>query len=158
MIKLGQALNTMKQNFIVVYLYSRNFAKRVELGDNISKWSENDSVSKVYIDDTRDKDPLQASELFDSRQQFLNFCQANHFQFDELRRAKHSTLMILFHLHNPLVPKFLQQCGACYREITHGTRYRCNNCSNFDLYQGYHLTCQFFSLSLDCFGHTNHAD
>jgi E1A/CREB-binding protein len=65
----------------------------------------------------------------------LNYCQANHFQFDELRRAKHSTMMVLFQLHNPSAPMFLQQCGACYRDITHGTRYHCKDCSNFDLCQ-----------------------
>ena len=30
-------------------------------------------------------------------------------------------------------PKFLQQCGACYRDITHGVRHHCKDCSNFDL-------------------------
>ena len=85
------------------------------------------------IGNTVDKDALQESEVLDSRQQFLNYCQTNHFQFDELRRAKHSTMMILFHLHNPNAPKFVQQCGACYREITCGIKYHCNQCSNFDL-------------------------
>ena len=41
--------------------------------------------------------------------------------------------MILFHLHNPNAPKFVQQCGACYREITCGIKYHCNQCNNFDL-------------------------
>jgi hypothetical protein len=82
---------------------------------------------------TRDPDEPQEHEMFESRQQFLNYCQASHFQFDELRRAKHSTMMVLFQLHNPSAPMFLQQCGACYREITHGIRYHCNDCSNFDL-------------------------
>lgn len=85
------------------------------------------------IGSTTDEDTPQESELFDSRQQFLNYCQANHFQFDELRRAKHTTMMVLFQLHNPSAPKFLQHCGSCYREITHGIRYHCNDCSNFDL-------------------------
>ena len=42
---------------------------------------------------------------------------------------------MLYLIHNPSAPKFLQQCGSCYREITHGIRYHCNNCSNFDLCQ-----------------------
>jgi E1A/CREB-binding protein len=85
------------------------------------------------VGSTVDEDEPQETEMFESRQQFLNYCQTNHFQFDELRRAKHSTMMILFQLHNPSAPMFLQQCGACYRDITHGTRYHCNDCSNFDL-------------------------
>jgi Histone acetylation protein/Zinc finger, ZZ type len=85
------------------------------------------------VGDTSDEDPPLESEMFESRQQFLNYCQTTHCQFDELRRAKHSTVMVLFQLHNPTAPKFLQQCCACYRDITHGIRYHCNNCSNFDL-------------------------
>ena len=228
MLRLGQAMSNMKQNFMVVYLRSRKFAAAVESGEDVSEWVEKDEEEEVrkmingkdstilfsgaevenetkkkeigpsslkvgasksnsicHVDDasaaeslgaasitpppimeaeeeketnrgsdcanqltvvtggkstkrigsTEDEDPPQESECFDSRQQFLNYCQANHFQFDELRRTKHSTMMVLFHLHNPNVPKFLQQCGACYREITHGFRYHCNSCSNFDLCQ-----------------------
>jgi Histone acetylation protein/TAZ zinc finger/Zinc finger, ZZ type len=87
------------------------------------------------VADTVDEDTPVESEMFESRQQFLNYCQTNHCQFDELRRAKHSTMMVLFQLHNPLAPKFLQQCGVCYRDIMHGIRYHCNDCSNFDLCQ-----------------------
>lgn len=91
--------------------------------------------NSLVVGDTSDKDSPIESELFDSRQQFLNYCHACHFQFDELRRAKHTTMMVLYHIHNPSTPKFLQQCGACYREIVHGTRYHCTSCSNFDLCQ-----------------------
>ena len=85
------------------------------------------------IGNTNDRNPTMESNFFHSRQEFLNFCQNNNFQFDQLRRAKHSTMMILFHLHNPTAPKFLQNCGSCYREITHGIKYHCNECSNFVL-------------------------
>lgn len=90
-------------------------------------------TSGKVVGSTVDEDEPCDTEMFESRQQFLNYCQKNHFQFDELRRAKHSTMMILFQLHNPMAPKFLQQCGACYRDITHGMKYHCNNCSSFDL-------------------------
>jgi len=101
--------------------------------DEVSGDSSREDDAPKAIGNTVDKDALQESEVLDSRQQFLNYCQTNHFQFDELRRAKHSTMMILFHLHNPNAPKFVQQCGACYREITCGTKFHCNQCSNFDL-------------------------
>jgi E1A/CREB-binding protein len=91
--------------------------------------------SLKVVGDTSDVDEPMEIELFEARQRFLNYCQTTHCQFDELRRAKHSTMMILFQLHNPAAPLFLQQCGACYRDITHGVRHHCNECSNFDLCQ-----------------------
>lgn len=91
------------------------------------------TANNTAIADTADEDEPQEIEMFESRQQFLNYCQTNHFQFDELRRAKHTTMMVLFQLHNPNAPKFIPQCGACYREISHGTRYHCNSCTNYDL-------------------------
>lgn len=106
-----------------------------EMKPAISRHIESTKRSLQVVGNTVDEDEPQETETFESRQQFLNYCQANHFQFDELRRAKHTTMMILFQLHNPNAPKFLQQCGSCYREITHGLRYHCNVCSNFDLCQ-----------------------
>ncbi|KAK4397844.1 Histone acetyltransferase HAC1 [Sesamum angolense] len=45
-------------------------------------------------DDTRDNEILE-SEFFDTRQAFLSLCQGNHYQYDTLRRAKHSSMMKL---------------------------------------------------------------
>jgi ferredoxin len=59
-----------------------------------------------FPDDTEDVDDIQECEHFDTRQSFLNLCQGNHYQFDQLRRAKHSSMMVLYHLHNPDAPKF----------------------------------------------------
>ena len=116
--------------------------------DNADKVSSSSDVNLVVnrhvaeanpslkrVGDTSDEDEPIEMELFESRQRFLNYCQATNCQFDELRRAKHSSMMVLYQLHNPAAPLFLQQCGACYRDITHGIRYHCNHCSNFDLCQ-----------------------
>ena len=46
----------------------------------------------------KDKDPKIHCEIFTHRDDFLSLCQGNHYQFDQLRRAKHSTQMVLFHL------------------------------------------------------------
>ncbi len=114
---------------------SQRLAKRgiEEIKPLLSRHFEGVNSSPKYVTDTVDPDEPIEVELFESRQRFLNYCQSSHCQFDELRRAKHSTMMVLFQLHNPAAPLFLQQCGACYRDITHGVRYSCNNCSKFDL-------------------------
>ena len=43
--------------------------------------------------------PLISNEFVDTRAAFLEKCQMYHWQFDELRNAQHSTLMLLYHLH-----------------------------------------------------------
>jgi E1A/CREB-binding protein len=104
-----------------------------ELVSIVSAHFEGHAHRNFPISDTSDEDPTVENEIFESRQQLLNYCQTNNCQFDELRRAKHSTIMLLYQLHNPMAPRFLQQCGACYRDITHGTRHHCKMCANFDM-------------------------
>jgi E1A/CREB-binding protein len=90
---------------------------------------EHGRAIKVIDDDDEDMD----CEFLNNRQAFLNLCRGNHYQFDELRRAKHTSMMVLWHLHNRDAPKFVQQCASCSREILTGTRYHCNTCPDYDL-------------------------
>ena len=83
---------------------------------------------KVLDDDEEELD----CEFLNNRQAFLNLCQGNHYQFDMLRRAKHSSMMVLWHLHNRDAPKFVQQCATCSREILQGYRFHCPTCADFD--------------------------
>jgi len=83
---------------------------------------------KVLDDDDEELD----CEFLNNRQAFLNLCQGNHYQFDHLRRAKHSSMMVLWHLHNRDAPKFVQQCATCSREILSGHRFHCPTCADFD--------------------------
>lgn len=79
-------------------------------------------------DDTEDVDEQQECEHYETRQSFLNLCQGNHYQFDQLRRAKHTSMMVLYHLHNPDAPKFVPSCNVCHSDILTGMRYRCEKC------------------------------
>jgi E1A/CREB-binding protein len=83
---------------------------------------------KVIDDDEEELD----CEFLNNRQAFLNLCQGNHYQFDQLRRAKHTSMMVLWHLHNRDAPKFVQQCATCSREILQGYRFHCQICADFD--------------------------
>ena len=86
-------------------------------------------IKGVFLtDDTEDVDDTLESEHFDTRQSFLNLCQGNHYQFDQLRRAKHTSMMVLYHMHNPDAPKFVSNCNVCHRDILVGHKYRCEPC------------------------------
>ena len=64
---------------------------------------------------------------------FLSLCQGNHYQFDSMRRAKHSSMMVLYHLHNPDAPAFSCSCNKCGAEIEPGQGFRCATCQDFDM-------------------------
>lgn len=81
----------------------------------------------VLPDSTEDVDEPQQNEHFETRQSFLNLCQGNHYQFDQLRRAKHSSMMVLYHLHNPDAPKFVPTCNFCKESILQHA-FHCRSC------------------------------
>ena len=161
MVKLGETIQPMKESFIVAFL-NWSGAKEEDMvvpeeivrdrqelaeknsseatnrkrdadgnvkGDSNETADEKGSPIKVIDDDEEDMD----CEFFNNRQAFLNLCRGNHYQFDELRRAKHTSMMVLWHLHNRDAPKFVQQCASCLREILTGNRYHCETCPEFDL-------------------------
>ncbi|KAK9726769.1 hypothetical protein RND81_05G235900 [Saponaria officinalis] len=84
-------------------------------------------------EDTKDKDDILESEFFDTRQAFLSLCQGNHYQYDTLRRAKHSSMMVLYHLHNPTAPAFVTTCNSCHLDIETGQGWRCETCPDYDV-------------------------
>ncbi|XP_042440464.1 probable histone acetyltransferase HAC-like 1 isoform X2 [Zingiber officinale] len=86
--------------------------------------------------DTKDEDEILESEFFDTRQAFLSLCQGNHYQYDTLRRAKHSSMMVLYHLHNPTAPAFVMTCNVCQHDIETGQGWHCETCSDFDVCNG----------------------
>ena len=90
-----------------------------------------------------DEDPTMDSEFFDTRQQFLSLCQGNHYQFDTLRRARHSSMMSLYHLHNPSEPAFSASCNICQTEVPPGEGYRCQKCPDFDMCRNCHSNPQY---------------
>ncbi|KMZ73733.1 hypothetical protein ZOSMA_141G00020 [Zostera marina] len=72
---------------------------------------------------TTDEDDIVKSNYFDCRLKFLDLCQRMHFQFDTLRRAKHSTMMILYLHYNSISPnsenRIIGQNHSCYQTSRH---------------------------------------
>jgi E1A/CREB-binding protein len=91
---------------------------------------------------TTDEDAPCRSAFFDTRQAYLALCQGNHYQYDQIRRAKHSSMMTLYHLHNPNEPSFVHNCNMCTKEIQ-GDRYHCDTCKDYD-------------ICMECYVHQEH--
>lgn len=151
--QLGDFIKPMKESFIVAFLncegakpenlqvprdieeerqrrnelkFDRNV---VDQERNIIKKDKNGNTIKIIDDDAEELE----CEILETRQDFLNLCRKNHYQFDQQRRAKHTSMMILWHLHNPDAAKIVQMCAACGKDILSGVRYNCPHCTDYDL-------------------------
>jgi len=161
MVKLGETIHPMKDSFMVAFLNwsgakAEDLVVPSEIAQYRAKAEANGSFEQELTNRKRDQDgnvkdeygrPIKViddddedmdCEFLNNRQAFLNLCRGNHYQFDELRRAKHTSMMFLWHLHNRDAPKFVQQCASCSREILTGTRYHCNTCPDYDLCEECH--------------------
>lgn len=85
---------------------------------------------------TDDPDPLMQvqgdkCDLMDGRDAFLTMCRDRHLEFSTLRRAKFSTLTMLYELQTQDQDKFEYNCNRCSKWVE--TRYHCTVCEDFDL-------------------------
>ncbi|KAL0731155.1 hypothetical protein Bca4012_027249 [Brassica carinata] len=104
---------------------------------------EKHSLSKVQVNGiqsttTEDNDLILENSMFESRQVFLGFSQKHNYIFDTLRRAKHSSMMILHHLHtsdkhhrsqNSSSSLFQVTCTTCQKDVSKTIYYSCLICS-----------------------------
>lgn len=77
-----------------------------------------------------------SNPIVDDRLTFLAFCGGNHLQFDTLRHAKYSSMLVLhmlFQNHKNAVKTFVRYCNVCRMPIVNGHRWQCDTCPSFDL-------------------------
>ena len=74
----------------------------------------------------RDLDPLCSCELMDGRDSFLTLAREKHYEFSSFRRAKFSTMAMLYELHNQGKDAFYYTCNECKNHVE--TRYHCSIC------------------------------
>ncbi|KAF1329445.1 Histone acetyltransferase, partial [Globisporangium splendens] len=91
------------------------------------------AVTKARVSDDDLDDVIMPCEIFDTREAFLMYCQNNHCQFDQIRRAKHSSMMVLYHLFNQGTTGFTFSCSGCKIALTSGNRWNCSICPVFNL-------------------------
>ncbi|XP_061367021.1 uncharacterized protein LOC133310142 [Gastrolobium bilobum] len=100
---------------------------------HISSSGEKHTLCQVLVNDiplhTKENDIILDNGLLDTRDKFLSFCQRNHFQFDTLRHAKHSSIMILHHLKNTTVLTVRKTCSICCKDNEFQMSWQCKICS-----------------------------
>ncbi|GMH04295.1 hypothetical protein Nepgr_006134 [Nepenthes gracilis] len=100
---------------------------------------------------TEDNDAILDNCFLENRHAFLSFCQGNHYQFDTLRHAKHSSMMILYHLHHPDGATVKATCGLCMMDIVVDPKWTCEICPRFTIcaecYQKSGATCHAHNLT-----------
>ncbi|KAF0699803.1 Aste57867_9644 [Aphanomyces stellatus] len=153
--KLGEVIQPMKDDFLVVKFFPSCSQCKVLIGQG-TIWKESKTClcdacyqsqilnqakkeTPPYIpivltlkEKCTDPDDIVESEVFDTRQAFLSLCQTNHYQFDELRRAKHTSMLTLYHIGHP--PNgYIYSCNVCKADITTGTRWHCPTCVDYDV-------------------------
>lgn len=121
-----------------------NVAQSEKKADEGSKAPGNESSSQSVANgsalkstpsagDKVDDDVIMPCEIFDTREAFLLYCQNNHCQFDQIRRAKHSSMMVLYHLFNQGTTGFTFNCTNCKITLLSGNRWNCSICPLFNL-------------------------
>ncbi|ETM43250.1 hypothetical protein L914_11259 [Phytophthora nicotianae] len=75
----------------------------------------------------------QVPRFFSSRFMFHQLCSLAGYQFDSLRRAKHSTMMMVHHYFNEQVAQLNVFCRECSLLITRADFWSCRTCVRFAL-------------------------
>lgn len=98
----------------------------IPLSDARGKTSKSYSMPVDPDVDVNDK-----SRFIATRHAFYQLCAHSSYQFDSLRRVKHTTMMVLYHLVNPSLEQKHAFCDGCALLITRERYWHCQECENF---------------------------
>ncbi|UJR34921.1 hypothetical protein I4U23_027699 [Adineta vaga] len=94
MSKILSTMGKYKQEFLVIRLYNQ----------------------MVLYPTLNDTDALIQCHLMKTRETFLNFSRNKHLEFSSLRRAKFSTMNLLYELHTSAIERSSHNCNACQQQ------------------------------------------
>lgn len=119
--EVGATIRRMRLDFFVCDLNRCGMVSRSE--EEKAKLDEYDSYVKDFVSVAsgcglnglgEDDAPPRVA---DSRQALLEFSQYHNLEFDTLRRAKHSTAVLLRLLHTPNTSDLVPRCTRCFGDI-----------------------------------------
>lgn len=161
--KLGHAIFPVKEQFIIIHLlytckrchgvlpgshqhseqsnHHHLCSRCLRVGQNLNQRKTRTSAS---AEEYKISEPFQIqvkgipadtaeNDIFETRTSFLHFCQENHYQFGTLRRAKHSSMMTLYHLHKQVPLTTGRTCSICLKDIVKLAGWHCGACPKFDV-------------------------
>jgi hypothetical protein len=92
---------------------------------------------------------VASSRIADARHALLEFSQYRNFEFDTLRRAKYSTSMLLYHLHNDDAPGLVPLCTSCSSIIEHVRWHQIRKRSSCQAPSAEELCCECHAVRSD---------
>lgn len=123
----------------------------------------------IFVQPIQDPDPFISCDLMDGRDAFLTMAREKHYEFSSFRRAKFSSMAMLYELHTQSQDKFVYTCNSCKNGVE--TRYHCTICDvsvyflycneSLRLLESVFLTYSFFlsqdNLKMDNFSLYSHV-
>lgn len=109
--EVGAAVRRMRTSFFKCSLVPDS----LKVDRKLQKLDSFEEYSQTYkVDDDRS---FRSSRVADARHALLEFSQFRTLEFDTLRRAKYSSAMLLYHLHDEKAPGLIPECTSCHQEI-----------------------------------------
>ena len=135
---VGECLSCITPCFVVIVCLQVFFVIRLH--------SQQSALNLAPISDP---DPPMSNDLMDGRDAFLTIAREKHYEFSSLRRAKLSSIALLYELHNQGKEGFVYNCNCCKAHVE--TRYHCSVCEVRNEVVAVHVNILTMSVMLQQF-------